>query len=171
MNLEINNGLLLFIFNSLFWIGFSFLIGFICHLIPFSFYSPKNPIFKERFWEFGGKLYEFLFFVRLWKDKVPEAGELIKINPFNKKKLASRELSYLERFVVETSRAELVHILVLLITPLSYPFNPPIGDYIMTAYGVLANVPCIIIQRYNRIRLLRLLKKISRGSAIRRIKS
>jgi hypothetical protein len=32
----------------------------------------------------------------------------------------------------------------------------------MAAYGILANIPFIIIQRYNRIRLVKVLEKIER---------
>jgi glycosyl-4,4'-diaponeurosporenoate acyltransferase len=48
-------------------------------------------------------------------------------------------------------------------------FNPPIGDYIMAAYGILANIPFIIIQRYNRIRLVKVLEKIERKEMYKRI--
>lgn len=80
-------GLILIVANSVFWVGISFASGYLCHFIPFSFYNIKNPIFKKRFWELEGKLYEKVFFVKYWKDIVPEAGELIKIHPFDKKSL------------------------------------------------------------------------------------
>jgi len=155
-------GLILIVANSVFSVGISFASGFLCHFIPFSFYNIKNPIFKKRFWELEGKLYEKVFLVKYWKDIVPEAGELIKIHPFDKKKLKSKEKSYIERFIIETCRAELVHILIFLSTPFAFLFNPPIGDYLMAAYGILANIPFIIIQRYNRIRFVKVLKKIEK---------
>ncbi|MFZ8805639.1 MAG: hypothetical protein ACO2PO_22030, partial [Candidatus Calescibacterium sp.] len=49
-------------------------------------------------------------------------------------------------------------------------FNPPIGDYITAAYGILANIPFIIIQRYNRIRLVRVLEKIEKKKCIKEFK-
>jgi glycosyl-4,4'-diaponeurosporenoate acyltransferase len=101
---------------------------------------------------------------------MPEAGELIKINPFNKKKLKSKEKSYIERFIIEICRAELVHILIFLSTPFAFLFNPPIGDYITAACGILASIPFIIIQRYNRIRLVRVLEKIEKKKCIKEFK-
>jgi glycosyl-4,4'-diaponeurosporenoate acyltransferase len=163
-------GLILIVANSVFWIVVSFAWGYLCHFIPFSFYNIKNPIFKKRFWELEGKLYEKVFFVKYWKDIMPEAGELIKIHPFNKKKLKSKEKSYIERFIIETCRAELVHILIFLSTPFAFLFNPPIGDYITVACGVLASIPFIIIQRYNRIRLVRVLEKIEKKKCIKEFK-
>jgi glycosyl-4,4'-diaponeurosporenoate acyltransferase len=159
-------GLILIVANSVFLVGISFASGYLCHFIPFSFYNIKNPIFKKRFWELEGKLYEKVFFVKYWKDIVPEAGELIKIHPFDKKKLKSKEKSFIERFIIETCRAELVHILIFLSTPFAFLFNPPIGDYLMAAYGILANIPFIIIQRYNRIRFVKVLEKIEKKEEI-----
>ncbi len=153
-------GLILIVANSVFWVGISFASGHLCHFIPLSFYNIKNPIFKKRFWELEGKFYEKVFLVKYWKDIVPEAGELIKIHPFDKKRLKTKEKSYIERFIIETCRAELVHLLILLSTPFAFLFNPPIGDYLMAAYGILANIPFIIIQRYNRIRFVKVLEKI-----------
>ncbi|MGC8764406.1 MAG: glycosyl-4,4'-diaponeurosporenoate acyltransferase [Brevinematia bacterium] len=144
--------------NSLFWIIIHFLSGFIVHLIPSKFYKPQRWLFKKRWWEFDGKLYTKLFLVKKWKDKVPEAGELFKINPFSKKNLKSLEKSYLKRFLLETCRAELSHLLPILFFPLCIPWNPGIAKWIMLAYALFANFPFIIIQRYNRIRLEKILK-------------
>jgi glycosyl-4,4'-diaponeurosporenoate acyltransferase len=63
----------------------------------------------------------------------------------------------LSRFAAETRRAELVHWCVLALTPFFVLWNP-VGLFLaMVAYGVIANVPCIAIQRYNRSRIVRAL--------------
>ena len=154
------NGIIIFLANSIFWISIHFLSGFISHIINPKFYTLENFIFKPRFWEMNGKIYTKIFFVKLWKDKLPEAGELFRINPFNKKRLVSREEKYLERFLLETCRAEFSHLLPIIFFPLCIFFNPPIGIWINLAYVILANLPFIIIQRYNRIRFNRVLKRI-----------
>ncbi|MGC8766483.1 MAG: hypothetical protein ACP5QP_02165 [Brevinematia bacterium] len=154
----ISETLFYIIVNSLFWLVVHFASGLIVHFIPPKFYSTKTWLFKKRWWEFDGKLYTKIFFVKKWKDKLPEAGEFYKINPFNKKRLKSREKSYLERFLLETCRAELAHLIPILAFPLCLPWNPDAGKWIMLAYAVLFNLPFIIIQRYNRIRLAKLLQ-------------
>jgi glycosyl-4,4'-diaponeurosporenoate acyltransferase len=152
-------GVVIFLANSIFWVSVHFLSGFISHIIKPEFYSIENFIFKPRRWELNGKIYTRIFLVRLWKDKVPEAGELFKINPFNKKRLVSKDEKYLERFLLETCRAEFSHLLPILFFPLCVFFNPPVGIWINLAYVLLANLPFIIIQRYNRIRFNRILKR------------
>ncbi len=159
MKIDHLNFTILFIFNTAFVLGISLISAIICHLIPPKFYSEKNPLFKQRFWEFDGRTYEKILFIKLWKDKIPEAGEMIRINPFNKKRLRSLDKAYIQRFIVETCRAELVHLLIIAFYPFSFIFNPTLGDYIMATLCIITNLPCIIIQRYNRIRFLKLLER------------
>lgn len=147
--------------NSVFWVSVHFFSGFIVHFIPSSFYKYDNFLFKKRFWELNGKLYEKVFLIKLWKDRLPEAGGLLGINPFNKKVFTSRDPSYVRRFILETCRAELSHILPFLFLPISFLWNNFLeAQLVMVIYCVLANLPFIIIQRYNRIRLISLLIKI-----------
>jgi len=155
------NGVFLIIFNSLFWIIIHMISGYLSHLIPETIYRPSSTLFKPQWWEKNGKIYEKLFLIKRWKDKLPEAGEFFRLHPFNKKHLLSTDPAYLNRFLLETCRAEMAHLLPIVFLPLSFPFNPPIGDSIMALYAFLANIPFIMIQRYNRIRLLRIASKKS----------
>jgi glycosyl-4,4'-diaponeurosporenoate acyltransferase len=101
-------------------------------------------------WERGA--YEHLG-VRRWKDRLPEAGALFA-GGISKRHVRR---STVDRFVVETRRAELGHWLAMLGGPVSMLWNPPIGDVVMVAYGVLVNAPFVIVQRYNRARALRVI--------------
>jgi glycosyl-4,4'-diaponeurosporenoate acyltransferase len=65
----------------------------------------------------------------------------------------------LRRFVLETRRGETCHWLAILFTPLFLLWNPWWGFAVNLAYALLANVPCIVAQRYNRARLLALLSR------------
>ena len=58
-------------------------------------------------------------------------------------------IGHLERFVVETRRAEATHWLVLAAGPFFVLWNPWGLALVMVAYAVVANVPCLLIQRYN----------------------
>ena len=68
---------------------------------------------------------------------------------------------YLRRFIRETWRGELCHWGALGCAPVFFLWNPWWADVIMVSYGLLANLPCILAQRYNRLRLRRLLSRRS----------
>jgi glycosyl-4,4'-diaponeurosporenoate acyltransferase len=123
--------------------------------LPPSWFPPGAWLFHPRRFERGGKLYERLFRVKQWKDAVPDGAAWFR-GGFPKATFARNDPAYVERFVVETCRGELVHWVVFLCAWLFFLWNPPWAGWIMVAYGALANVPCIIIQRYNRSRLRRL---------------
>ncbi|MCS7298461.1 MAG: hypothetical protein RMJ37_00690 [Spirochaetia bacterium] len=153
--------IVMIIANSVFWVATHFLCGFLVHLVPNEFYTVKNFMFKKRWWEFEGKLYERAFLIKLWKDRLPEAGELLGINPFNKKNFKSRDEEYIERFILETCRAELAHILPFIFLPISFIWNNVLwAMLVMTGFCVVINTPFIAIQRYNRIRLVKILNSI-----------
>ncbi len=59
----------------------------------------------------------------------------------------------LDRLVVETRRAEVVHWLVPAPIVVMPAWNPAWVIGVMAAYAVAANAPCVIVQRYNRARL------------------
>ncbi|HET6952094.1 MAG TPA: hypothetical protein VFI47_17060 [Acidimicrobiales bacterium] len=65
----------------------------------------------------------------------------------------------LESFAAETRRAELVHWAIPLVVPVFALWNPPWLAGVMAAYALVANLPCLIVQRYNRGRLERILAR------------
>jgi glycosyl-4,4'-diaponeurosporenoate acyltransferase len=75
----------------------------------------------------------------------------------SKRVLRSRSSADLRRLVAETRRAELVHWVIPAIVPVFVVWNPPTLTAAMVAYAVVANLPCLVVQRYNRGRLLRVL--------------
>ena len=77
--------------------------------------------------------------------------------------MVSRSPEYCRLFIKETCRAELFHWLVFALAPLFYLWNEWRVATLMIPYALLANVPCIIAQRYNRPRLTRMLR-IAGGS-------
>lgn len=143
-----------------------FFAGVIVHFIPSEFYDPDNFLFKPRKFEFDGRLYTFLFAIKKWKDRLPECGEFFKFNPFNKKKLQRmKDLDYFERFILETCRAELTHLIPILLYPVSLLWNPyPVSLYVLI-FVLVTNLPFLIIQRYNRIRFLRIVSRMRQEEA------
>ena len=80
---------------------------------------------------------------------------------FPKRSLHSRNTSYLDRFVRGTCRGEATHWTTATFSSSDSGIrkNPLWVGFMMVGYGVAFNLPCIVTQRYNRIRLTLLLKK------------
>jgi hypothetical protein len=107
-------------------------------------------------WEDGGRLYDRVFRVTRWKRALPDGAAWFK-RGFRKKSFLSHDRAYLWRFLIETCRGELVHWVVMLCWPLFLLWNPPHVGALMLIYALLANLPFIVVQRYNRFRLQRML--------------
>ena len=64
-----------------------------------------------------------------------------------------RDPEYLRRFLSETCRAELSHWIAVVIGLNFFIWNPWYVGLIMLVYGLATNLPFILVQRYNRLRL------------------
>jgi len=125
--------------------------------VPVHSFYPNSWLYKERGWEKKGKIYEKLFRLRAWKRKLPDGAALFK-NGFKKKHMEKTNKEYFQEFVMETCRAELTHWVVFLFASIFFIWNLWWIGIIMVAYAIMVNMPCIITQRYNRIRLRRVLE-------------
>ena len=121
---------------------------------PAERFDPQAPLYRGRRWEAEGRLYERFFRVRSWKGMLPDGAALFR-GGLRKSNLVRRDPADLERFARETCRGELVHWITLAFAPLFILWNPAWAVAVMMAYGILANVPCIVTQRHNRLRLAR----------------
>jgi glycosyl-4,4'-diaponeurosporenoate acyltransferase len=125
--------------------------------IPRSKFNKDSFFCKQRFYEHDGSLYFRFLRINLWKKLLPDGAALFK-EGFEKKKLKEFSKTYFSDFLQETCRAEITHWIVLLFGFLFFIWNLWWVGIVMVVYAVAANVPCILTQRYNRIRLLRVLK-------------
>ena len=137
------------------WGLLSSAVGYAGHRLPVRALAEDTAWSRLRGVERDGRLYERLG-IRRWKDRLPEAGALFR-GGVSKRHLPGRDPAALSRLVVETRRAEWVHRTLLAAGPLFLLWNPPPLAAAMLAYGVAANLPCLVVQRYNRARLLRVL--------------
>jgi glycosyl-4,4'-diaponeurosporenoate acyltransferase len=140
------------------WAVWGGAVGYAFHRMPVARFTAPDPLTRIRSWERGGRWWADRLAIRRWKDRLPEAGALFA-GGFSKRRLATHRRDHLERFVAETRRAEWVHWTVLAIAPAFLLWNPPWLAAVMVAYGVAANLPCILVQRYNRGRLERILDR------------
>ncbi len=127
--------------------------------IPDRRFDAESFFFKSRNWEKDGKFYEKVFKIRKWKERLPDGAKLFKAG-FEKGELKTKDPEYIEAFIKETCRAELVHWLQILPFWVFGLWAPPFIIWIMLAYALAANLPCILAQRYNRPRLKRIYHRL-----------
>jgi glycosyl-4,4'-diaponeurosporenoate acyltransferase len=72
---------------------------------------------------------------------------------FPKKKLESTKPEYIKIFLSETKRAELTHLLTIVPVIVFFLWNVWWVGIIMIVYSLIVNIPCILLQRYNRARI------------------
>ncbi len=142
------------------WATWSAVCGYVAHRIPASRLSRDRGLFRIRRFEAGGRFYERWLRIKRWKDRLPEAGALFR-GGVSKRRVGGTDREHLESFAVETRRAELTHWLILAAGPWFLLWNPWWLGLAMVGYAIVANVPCLAIQRYNRARLLRMIPRPS----------
>jgi glycosyl-4,4'-diaponeurosporenoate acyltransferase len=137
------------------WAFWSTVCGYVAHRLPERWLDRDRWLFRLRGPERSGRLYDRVLRIKRWKDLLPEAGGLFR-GGFAKRRV-HHDRAYLERFLVETRRAELAHWPILGLGPTFYAWMPWWLASAMLGYAIVANVPCILVQRYNRARLERAL--------------
>lgn len=137
------------------WGAWSALVGYVAHRRRADAFIGDGWLYRLRSFERGGALYERAG-IKRWKDRLPEAGALFT-GGFSKRSVRTRDRVQLERFVAETRRAEWTHWTIMLVTPVFLVWNWWWVELAMIVYALAANLPCLVVQRYNRARLLRLL--------------
>ncbi|MFA6232629.1 MAG: glycosyl-4,4'-diaponeurosporenoate acyltransferase [Bacteroidota bacterium] len=127
-------------------------------------FDPDHPLFRSRAWEGDGNVYDRLFQIRRWKKWLPDGAALFA-KGFPKKRFAQADPVYVARFIRETCRGEFAHWLVIAIAPVFFLWNYWYAGIIMIVYALAFNLPLIIVQRFNRIRLGLLLDALARKTA------
>lgn len=142
-----------FYFMAIGTVGF-----FVGRVIPKHWLKPCEGIFKCRSHEQEGKLYEGIG-IKKWQKKVPDMSRIL---PFlmPPKNLLGDYQSRLPVMIQETCKAELIHILLCIAGLPAMKILPGVGGILVyLLYVVVFNLPYILIQRYNRPRLIRLYEK------------
>ncbi|HKK96501.1 MAG TPA: hypothetical protein VJ916_09350 [Anaerovoracaceae bacterium] len=134
------------------WPTFQFIASRIANKLPISFYNDNNVLFKTKKWEKGGSFYQTYFRIKSWKEYMPDSSFFNK-NKYAKKRITDFSDENLYRFLIESRKAELVHILSVLPFWVWIIISRVEVMLLMLLYALIANIPCIIIQRYNRPRI------------------
>lgn len=132
--------------------------GYLVHRLPARCFDRDLAIHRPRAFEGDGAPYVRVLRIRRWKRHLPEAGGLFA-GGFDKRHLREPGDEHLRTHLREARRAELGHWLAAAPAPLFLIWNPVWAGLAMLVYAALANGPCIAAQRYNRLRLVRVLER------------
>ncbi len=142
------------------WGGLPLLTAWLCLFLPDAMFDPRRFFWRSFRWERDGRVYETVFHIKSWKHLLPDGGGLSKARGYQKRKLTDYSEDNLRRFLIESARGELSHWLGILPFWVFGFFAPPSIIWIMLAYALAVNMPCIIAQRYNRPRIVKLLNRL-----------
>jgi glycosyl-4,4'-diaponeurosporenoate acyltransferase len=146
--------------NIAIWLIIHMGVSYLMTHIPLSSFDTGFWLYKQRKWEKNSKIYVRIFGLKKWKKRLPDGAALFK-KGFQKKHLKGIDDIYLDNFIRETCRAEITHWIMFLLSPVFFIWNIWWAGIVMIMYAILVNLPCIIIQRYNRIRLKRVYSKLT----------
>ena len=141
-------------------------VGILAHFVgealPRRLFDPEKFPYRAYPWEKNGRIYEKLG-VRKWKDYMPDKSRWVK-SSFEKTLCNQSDPESLRHLLQETCVAECIHWILFFLSPLILVFTRGTAAYIITALYALSNFPLIVIQRYNRPRLRRLLQRRLRAA-------
>ncbi len=140
------------------WVVIGVASGFLVHRLSIASLNHDTWMTRLRAFECDGRFYERHLDIRRWKDRLPEAGATFR-GGFSKRAVTGRSSHHLVRFAAETRRAEYVHWMNAAAGPAFLLFLPLWGGVLMTAFSLAVHMPFVVIQRYNRARLLRTLAR------------
>jgi glycosyl-4,4'-diaponeurosporenoate acyltransferase len=142
--------------NLLGWPIIHVSIAFATLRLPPRLFVEDTWLTAPRSWEHDGRLYREKLAIRKWKYLLPDGAPWL--GGFAKKRLRERGPDYFVQFLAETRRAEVAHWFTLVCLPVFYLWNPSWARWVMTAYALAANLPCILVQRSNRFALERVVR-------------
>ncbi len=125
---------------------------------------PKKKISWNRFpyrsmkWERGGRIYRKLG-VHLWHKRLPDMSRILPGSMPAKAITGPVADSQLLVMIQETCVAEIVHMVLIFSGVFCLWIDPGFGGIICTAGNAVGNSLFVVIQRYNRPRLVHLYEK------------
>lgn len=134
----------------------SFVIG---RILPAKWFSYDKFPYCMWKWEKNGNLYRRLG-VHKWKDKFPDMSVVLpRIIP-SKRLPKDMDISGVARMVQETCIAELIHCLLCFVGLGCIFIWKGLGGICISGLYVLGNLTYCVIQRYNRPKLVKILKNL-----------
>ncbi len=147
--------------NTAAWAFIQLALSYTMMHVPRTLFPSHRWLFQSFTFEDEGRFWQRHFKVKKWKHQLPDSSSLFSAS-FNHRELASNDLHALQTFSTETNRAEFTHWLTLLICPFFYFWNPRWAARVNVFYALISSLPFIIVQRYNRPKLQRLITRKKR---------
>ena len=122
--------------------------------------DPNKFPFKAYAWEQGGRIYEKLN-IKAWQARIPDVSKVLgKWMP--KKQLSGKLTAESVGVMIrETCVAETVHTMLNVAGLYVLKLWPGVGGILLyLVYNLLGNLPFIIVQRYNRPRLMKMRERL-----------
>ncbi len=136
-------------------------IGLLAHVIGEAlprrrFHYDRRPYLPWK-WEKQGRFYERTLHISRWKDLTPDKSQAVR-SSVPKSIGTDTTAAHLESLLAETCVAEAVHGVLLILSPVMFwTMDLPLSIPGFVIYAA-ANAVSLIIQRYNRPRLVTLLR-------------
>lgn len=146
------------LFNCLIFAIMSLTITFISLILPSTLYYYDRWLYRLRKWERNGRVYQDWLKIRSWKDKVPELSDFLPFI-YPKKEMPAFDESTFALYLRESCKAEFAHWCIILSTGLFFLWSSVTITTAMFLIASVLNLPFIIIQRYNRPRIILLMKR------------
>ncbi len=122
--------------------------------LPRRHFHPMRAPWKSAKWEKDGKIYDRLA-IRRWMPHMPDMSRVLP--DMVKKELGDRpNATHVDQLIRETCVAEVIHDALAILGFGCVLLWKKAGGWIIALLFALGNLPFILIQRYNRPRLLRL---------------
>lgn len=128
----------------------SFIVG---RILPKKWFRYDRFPYRTYKWEDDGRIYRKMN-IQKWQDRVPDMSKLFK-KLMPAKKLEGDFVKSLPLMIEETCVAEFIHALLAVAGFGQLFIFPGIGGVICSILYMLGNIPFILIQRYNRPRLVK----------------
>ena len=151
------------LYAALYVAALGILSHFVGQALPRAHFDPQKFPDRSADWENGGKVYEKLG-IKHWKDRLPDMSKIMP--DMVKKKMSAVKSQGMDVLIAETCVAECVHwALMLLSLGIFFFWRGAWAVVFWLVYNLLGNLPFIIIQRYNRPRLVMLEQRRKRRAA------
>ena len=136
---------------------FGFVLG---RLMPKRWFDPTRFPYRAAAFERDGQVYEALG-IRRWQNRVPDMSRIFPHLMPPKRMTAHLDAQTLLVMIRETCAAEATHALLILAGLGLLAIWPGAGGIVLyLIYAIFGNLVFLIIQRYNRPRLVRLYERM-----------
>ncbi len=154
--------------NCIIYLSLTGALGFVVGRLSSRYHHFNPDAFPYRTFSFekDGEIYEKLG-IKSWQGKVPDMSRIVPSLIPSKNMSGTLSAKKLSIMLQETCVAEFVHYLLCLSGLYGcFHFLRPAAAVIVYILYLFTNVPCMIIQRYNRPRLKRVLQSCVRRETL-----